>query len=300
MSLSIGMKRFNTMRFQIIAILLFCSIFTAYHNVRFNFTPCYSCEHSIDQSANDIIDGTARYPFKYRILAPYITSLAGHNLYAVFVIHLVFRLALFSALAWWVSRWQGDIRAALLLCALILVLMQETWFSSNYNYLEAIFILIGWSIATYKPNKARIAIIAVLMAIGGTVRETTPFLIGIGLFVLWFRHWHLWLALGVIGVASIVAVRFGVGYQSMPYTIVDVWGWNMDEWRLQNAIRLNLLLAPAYVAMGSAFVKMPTRYRVFMVLLSIYLVMILLYGVWGEVRLQLPLVVAALPMLRYR
>lgn len=238
-------------------------------------------------------------PFVYRRLTPTLLSIGDGSLNIYLGLHFIGRLLLFGLSAVWVLRWRGNAMATAPLLVMILTVMFQTWYSSDYVLTEGVIILAGWLLIT----SARLsklsyhALLIALMIIGALNRETTPVLLALAYFSYNPKQWRVALFYGAFAFITVLLVRLSIGLRPDSFTIASIFEGQFVQWRWNNVLLFNSLFLPVYGALLLRLRAMPMSYRYFVIAQLPYLGAVLILGGWGEVRLQLPLFLALLPML---
>lgn len=146
---------------------------------------------------------------------------------------------------------------------------------------------------------ARLACIAALAALGALNREVTGLLIGLSLFAAYPRQWRYWLPIGAIIASIFIGLRVLIPAPPSMFSPAHVWQLNRTPWRWYGAIRAVGLIGPLFGLIGIALWQAPQRiqWRIAIVLIP-YLLLVLVFGVWQETRLLMPVLILGLPLIR--
>lgn len=143
----------------------------------------------------------------------------------------------------------------------------------------------------------RLAGFATLVAVATLNREMTGVLIWLSLFAAYPRRWRWWLPCGLLVVAVMVGLRWWIPAHN-PSTIAAVWQANLEPWRVRNLVVYGGLLLPALALLYLRAGQAPRRVRrMVLVVLAPYVALVVLLGVWQEVRLWMPVFLLAVPLL---
>lgn len=145
----------------------------------------------------------------------------------------------------------------------------------------------------------RVVAVTALAAIGIMNRETTGMLIGLSIFAVYPRQWRFWLPVFLILVSIFLSLRVLI---DAPYccSIAQVWEWNSAAWRISGAQQFIGLLSPFLALCVYGWIKSEAavRFSIVVVLLP-YILLVVLFGVWQEVRLLMPVFIMSVPVVRH-
>ncbi len=300
---------------HILALLASVAIILAYQYVQIIELPLIEARRQIHLQ---ILGGTAEMPYQSRLLAPYLASLLeklfkmilggdtfwlGYACYDGIAIFLSL-VALFAVLRLWFNQ------PASLLGTLIAALSMLVGFRDHYfqpwSLLEpAIFGAGLWLIA-----KKKFLPLIVLIAVGTLNRETTLLLV-IASFLAWIPLPKFWKAFQTCFVKEwrnslilllIWSALFGSltwAYHDLPRTISlsQILTKNLDPASLALTTRqLFLFLGLFWIFVVLGFKHSPSFLKRMTLLLPIYLLLLIPYAMWFEVRLLMTIYPILIPL----
>ncbi|MCK4798086.1 MAG: hypothetical protein KAT05_11935 [Spirochaetes bacterium] len=298
--------------FFCILILISLSAILAYNYFNIIEKPECSARISLHK---DILNKTAPSPYRYRILVPYTIELVIKFLtcfisytYAFLLSYFLFNFITFSLmlitiflfLNYFFTTEQSFI-GTLITCSTMPIVFRNHYFQP-WSFLEVVFFTLSL-ILIYKNN---ILLLFFLMIIGTLNRETTLFIPFIYLFVninliniikikkinlknnsKYFIYFFL---LIITWIFIYFSLRYLQGFTEHIHTIKDIWIKNTTKKHLTRAIINNsLFLGIIWIYIILGFKKAPNFIKNTSFILPIYFLLILIYGIWYEVRLLMPL-----------
>jgi len=289
-------------RLQLALLIFACALISTWQWLFYGFpltSFCPDCAYTVNRGADDIMRNIAIAPFVYRRLTPALFSMGDGSMYVYLGWHFIGRLLLFSLSAVWVTRWRGNAMTIVPLLAMVLFVMYPTWWNSDYSLTEGVIVLAGWLLITSSGVSKHLyhALLLSLMIIGALNRETTPALLALAYFGYNPKQWRVALFYGVFAFISVLLVRLSIGLRPDSFTIANIFAAQFSTWRLNNFVSYMALYLPIYGLLLFRLRSMPMSYRYFILAQLPYLGAVVVLGYWQEVRLQLPLFLAILPML---
>lgn len=229
--------------------------------------------------------GVMDAPFAYRVLVPAtaqatgLPPLAGYGL-----LMLVSCAALFIAL----ERLAGVGGVLVVASVLPVMYAREFYYSGVVSMVEASL----WAITLLMLQKSvqhrRMAMLAIVI-VGTLNRETGVFLVL--LYVAVTRDWRGGVVLGAAWLAIFAGLRLAIEPARDFYTIPLIWQANTQTDMALQAIPGNVILAPVYLAAAASWRYWGAHTRRAALVLPAYLAAVVVFGVWGETRLLLPVLV---------
>ena len=309
------MNRKNDWRpWLIVAMLLSISLVIAYQYVQHIEIPTVEARRQLQQS---ILDGNAESPYRYRVLVPYLT----HGLeatvklikpgdtfklaYAIYDTLAIF--ASLTALFYYLRNWFSQ--SASLIGALIAAVSMLVGFRDHYyqpwSLLEPATIALGLHLIYHK----KIGWLAGLIAISTLNRETGIFLAA-AYFFPWvlpnpfktirkekWKDWLVGLALLLIWALIFWGLRLVLGEAPHIITVKESLGISIQPQNLLLALRQWILfLGIFWLFIPLGFKAAPSFARKMAWLIPAYLVVIMFYAIWFEVRLLMPLYPVLIPI----
>lgn len=276
-----------------------------------------------------IVDGTAPYQYRYRVLVPYAAEPLARALQHIPLFHgdapaegyayghwafatayLLLNLAallLFLGMLFAVCRALFTTELALLGIALAAMVASFTFrdhFFHPWSFWEAALFAGGlWCVQT-----GRYGWFTFVVLLGAVNRETSVFLVLVFAFAAAPERgvaWSTWLrgaqarwvlASGVTWLAAWGAVHALVGYAPATFTLADARAGNLAN--LRYAARLNVLLfGPAWALVAVGLWRGPRLVRRAALVLPFYLGLLLVIGFWWEIRYWLTVLPILVPAL---
>lgn len=256
----------------------------------------------------DIVDLSAGHPYAYRILVPALLDpvIAVAERFmppadAFGRVYAVYHLAALTWLLWTSFRyfavWFGQDRAlagALLVAATLRIALRHHEYQP-WSLLEPSFVAMAllWMI------ERRHVALAILIAIASLNRETAVFIV-----FLYFvtsvrdRHSAFWgAAYAAIWLSVFVGLRWWVAAPPAELPLADLWRTNITPEQLGlTAVNVTLLLGPLLLLAPLGYVHAPAFVRRSALVAGPYLATIVVFGLWWEVRLLMPLYPVVVPL----
>lgn len=279
--------------------------------------PAYSLRVELHQK---IINGIAESPYKYRILVPFIlegfikvfSSFLSLKVSFIFsyslfesVLFFIFFKVLFDYLRLWFNKEQALL--GILFVAFTMPITFKDHYFQPWSYIEPIFYILALKYL-YEKKYLYFLVILILASLN---RETSVFLVLLYLFTnpeiiypIKFSHimkaksalknFVLILALWLIIFYGIRYIRGGSQYVQ---NLIQIWFQNAslsNLWKMILQIVLFLGIFWYFAVKGyrfsNEFIKRATM------ILPFYILFILIFGIWREVRLLMPLYPILIPM----
>lgn len=254
------------------------------------------------------LNATDSSPFRYRVLAGFLVNLLSDSQSATQIVlaacffHAVGFGVMYICLFQWLQNFTDRSLAlvGVLIVAVYMQLMLYMWGSSLYNVFEVVFLCIALNLLYRRSAHWEIGFAIVLVL--ATLNRETAVLLPIS-FVLAYREritsgWYWSRAVAFFGLWGLVFVglRVILGHAPDAITIGEVWALNTDGgWGTEEAILKNAFLVPIWIGAAAGFGNSPRFIRRIAPAVFPYLVLFLIFGVWNEVRLLLPVLVFVLP-----
>lgn len=259
------------------------------------------CDQACVQTHHAILDGTAFSPYRYRILAPLLIGFLpamSVNLAYVAAHFLVFPL-MFLFLDKWLRQFQSQNVAFIgsLILMAYMPMMLEDWWLSLYNALEVIFLCAGLALLVHRPRGWQ-PFFAALTIISTLNRETAILLPLAALAMMWgergaFRQFGLFL---VCWLTTFVALRLLLGGAPEYVSITQLWALNTSGgWQTTLAVVKQAFFMPIWILCIRHLRHAPMPLQRLALVGLPYVLLLLIFARWGEVRLLLPLLVLWLP-----
>jgi len=143
----------------------------------------------------------------------------------------------------------------------------------------------------------RLALFAALITIGTLTREMTGIILWLSLLaILPKRGWLV--GFGVLLVGIFAGLRLLVNAPASQFTIGYVLSLNLEAWRLRNLLVYGGMLTLACLWMYANPIQYQAHRRMVIIILVPYVGLTLLFGVWQEVRLWMPIFLLGIPLLK--
>lgn len=259
----------------------------------------------------DIVERVAANPFRYRILGPYLISMFGSSDIQIAtgyaVAHLIAFPLMFMALFRWLRVWLSESSALLGVClvAAYAPLFMQVWVASIYSAIEVIVLATALTVLALHPR--RWEWVFVLLVVVGTLNRETALLLPLAYAAVYVTEWRTrgyWLRgalFGGVWAAAFVGLRVWLG--PAPEAVDPAFAWALNTGNVSNAthrsvngILNNLLFLPIWLLYLSNWRYAPAPLKRLALPALVYAGMFLVFGVWDEVRLLLPLLVLTLPV----
>lgn len=258
------------------------------------------CDQWCVDTHTAIINGTAEAPYRYRVLGAWIAeAFPGDVTQEYTAAHVLILPLMFFALYRWVLR---STRQPLLgylgifLFMIYLPLFFEWYAISLYSSIEVA--LLALALINPRPG-IRYALLVIIASLN---RETGGLLL-----VLVYFSWNLgkaplrqhlfWTGLySLLWISIFVGLRLVLG--DAPY-YSEIWSRNTTDARVTTEIVLhNALMLPLALLVFIGWRQVESRLRRTVVVMTLpYIVLLVSFAVWNEVRLWMPVVTVALPMM---
>ena len=302
--------RFSERRRGIGALILILSvaIVIAYGYFSRVDKPNYAARQAMH---SQIIAGTAPSPYRYRVLVPVACEAAVRALarympartaflltYAAYDLLAIF--ALLALLFWWLRTWfarEPALIGVLFVAGTLPVALQSHYFQP-WSLLEA-GLFTGALLAIYR---GRFALLAGLVALAALNRETAVFIPLVYLLTLQqpdFRwadgkvRWRPWLRVGglfLIWAGIFIALHVVLGSAPHVESLNEILARNTSGAGLINAgLHIPLFLGGLWVYAILGFRLAPRYVKRAALICAPYLLTIIVWGSWREVRLLIPL-----------
>lgn len=265
----------------------------------------------------NIIDGTAESPYRYRILAPYLAQGLSYFFqsaqfseplvlaYQVFDVFAIFAslLMLYQYLRNWFSK-ETSLIGVLIASLSMLVGFRDHYFQP-WSLLEPAVFALGLNFLYQK----RYGWLAMIIALGTLIRETAVFLV-VSYFLTWafpffwrevrkdqIKKWLIGLGYIFIWALIFFGLRLILGEATRTITIREILTISTRSGNILKAIWYYFLFFGVFwwfiiggYKRSPSFVKKTAR------LLPIYLALITLFAIWYEVRLIMTLYPIFIPL----
>jgi len=263
------------------------------------------CQHYCAEITNSILDGTAASPYRYRVLSAWLVvpfTSAGVPI-AYSIAHALALPAMFVMLYAWLRAWMDEKTALIgvLLAAAFMPLMIQVWGIALYAPVEVILLCAGL-LSLYRARRGWEAVYSAIIVLATLNRETAV-LLPLAFMALhaprgrssWYRR-RAALFLAMWG-GVFVGLRLWLGAAPDTLTVAETWQMNTGGgWYSIVAMLKNAFFVPVWIlaAVHARLAPAPLQ-RLALVGLP-YLALCLVFGLWHEVRLLLPLLVLWLPI----
>lgn len=281
-------------KIALISLTVFLALSGAFDYTTNHMIQC-DCPHVSVEMASNIIDGTAGQPFAYRILTPYLLLWLGGNGLALFIFHFIGRVLLFNLVYAWIRHWKGSGYLAICVLHIAISMTYQTWYNSDYALTEAVLLTLAWLLIVKRLDN--VLLFTLLIIVGVLNREMTGFLILLSWLAVNWKQWRTGLVYCGVALTTLLAIRFSVDAPST-YTIAKIWGYNTDSWMTSGAILYNLMLLPFWIFLYTQRRKIDTEYHHLLLTLIPYVILLLTFAIWQEIRLWIPVWLALLPMIQ--
>jgi hypothetical protein len=266
------------------------------------------------QRHEEVIHARGLAPNRYRILAPALLEAATMPVRALFPPDVAFRrtFTLFTFaefilllvthylyLRIWFTEEQALVGMLAIGCILRITLEDFAIPYQPWSYLEPSLLALGLLAIV----RGRTGLVLLLTAIGSLNRETgvlVPFALLIDAIA---RRSRKNLVMGLAGIVLSVVVfftlRVTIGYAPQVFTLGEIWHWNRHPEAFRGAIQNVVLFlgGTGWILAACGFRRAPEFVRQTFWLLLFYVPMYLVWGLWLEVRLLMPLYPVLIPSL---
>jgi hypothetical protein len=292
MPYTVSMKR---SRLMLILILCVLALYAAWVYVQVAGIPCVpSCAEYVRLS----LDNELTSPYRYRVLSPLLVSvLAGGSrddamlsIALVYYHLLVFGVAFFATYQA-LRRWVSPIASLLSVVMIVayLPLMFQGYGGAFYTPLElALFALALWW--------RRPGLVYVLLVVLASLNRETGLILVLAFAAMHLPHWRQrriqgWgLVYAALWLVTYVGIRSWRGAAPDAFPISAVFAMNTQSTLTAEAFLFNLFYSPLFVSVPLAWRWLNTELRRLWILVGIpYLLAILVFGLWNETRLLMPI-----------
>lgn len=273
----------------------------------------------------EIIDGTSESPYRYRVLIPFIAQgliqllngLIGQSAWQSFVLSyviieatliLILLTSIYIYLSQWLE-WEFSIAGVLALATVFPLTLLEQYFQP-WSYLEAA--LLALMLASIR-SKHRILLGAICVLLASLNRESGVF-VALGFFLVTFdfqclfsgftkRRLHIdWksvftgICLLMIWLFVFLGLHYLRGNSPQIHSLTELWTLNTKPIALIKAgFKWLAFIGLLWALAIPGFRISPVFFKALAWLIPFYLLTILAWGIWSEVRLLLPIYVILLP-----
>ncbi len=292
----------------IVSIILSISVAIAYS---YFFRVDFPYRYERIELHRRILERTAESPYRYRVLVPYTADLSVRALaaflpyriafmitYAIFDLASIFSflLILYYFCRLWFSR-EASMIGVLFVGATVSIALRDHYFQP-WSILEAVI----FSLALIVIYRNRRGLLYPLIVLASLNRETALF-IPLAFVAAnstpgavtgkdgGLNGKDLIFAAGLLSVwlALFLAVRSSTGNTTHIYSLGELWAKNTSARSILKAVVNNAAFLGAFwIFAFNGFRKAPLFVRRVGLLLPVYLILILVFGVWYEVRLWMP------------
>jgi hypothetical protein len=262
------------------------------------------CQQYCAEMLNSILDGTAASPYRYRPLSAWLTSpfaSAGVPI-AYSIAHALALPAMFVMLYAWLRQWMDEKTALIgvLLTAAFMPLMIQVWGIALYAPLEVVFLCAALLLLVRKPPYWRPAY--VLLTAIATLNRETAVLLPLALIVTedLRQEWRTGLLALLVWASVFAGLRLWLGAAPDTLTVAETWALNTGGgWYTIVAILKNAFFVPLWILAVIHAHRAPAPLQRLALVGLPYLALCLVFALWHEVRLWLPLLVLWLPLALY-
>lgn len=267
------------------------------------------CAEYCTGAHNAILDGTIGSPIVYRVFSPTLVNLliggardVATVSRAYIAIHFVaFPLMAIAMLAWF-RRWLSEAWAlvgVVFVGALTYVLLLA-WATGLYNAVEIVVLCPALLLIAQRRG---FPVLCALTVIGTLNRETAVLIpLAYAAFNLpdWRRDWRRASFLLALWGVVFVGLRLVIGWRPDDTPVVTAWAINtgreMGNWWTVDAALNNLPFLPLWLGAILNIRRVPASLQRLAVVALVYAGLFLVFALWREVRLLLPLVVLLTPI----
>lgn len=256
-----------------------------------------ACVQGCADTYRGVIAGNGLSPYRYRVLSFGLVDWIGGNPQSDGAILIAFAVAYFllfpaAFVAYYAAlrRWLQPLGALLGVALLVLYLpvMMRIWGTSLYLVIE----LLLFSIALRWMRSGWFYAVLVILA---TLNRETGILLVLAYGAVNLSRWRERRVLGwgivyaVLWAAIYIGLRVWRGAAPDEVTIAAAWFGNTQSWHGIDALTNHLFFAPLYVAVFLAWRWLNTEVRRLIIFVGLpYMVLVLVFGFWNEVRLLIP------------
>lgn len=265
-----------------------------------------------------ILDGTAVAPYRYRILVPFLVQavikglssfqpyprafLLAYGLYDVIAFSLLVA-TLYLYVRLWFSRTQSLV--GILFAAATMPIALRDHFFQPWSPLETVFFTLGLLL----NHQRRYALLGAMIVLAAFNRETAIFVVAACFFAELRAggageaeprgRLHAWLygSYGLLWLAVFVGLRWARGATTPAITVPELWAANTTfEYLVRALVNVALFGGAFWVFAFFGFRFAPGYVRRSAAAAPFYLASVALFGVWFEVRLLMPLYPILIPL----
>lgn len=229
--------------------------------------------------------GTMDAPFAYRVLVPGTVALSGLPVLAGYALIMLLSCSILFIAA---DKMAGPLAVLPLAAVLPVMYPREFYYAGTVNMVEAALWACALLLLRSGTRHRRLAMLALVIA-GTFNRETGVFLVLLYLAIT--RDWRWSVVLGAAWLLVFAALRLAIEPGRDLYTIPLIWQANTQTEMAVQAIPPNIIMLPMWIAGAVSWRRWHPQTRRAALVLPAYLLAVVLFGVWGEVRLLLPVVV---------
>ena len=294
---------------HLIALLLFLvGMYTFYSYMR----DVPKCLQFCGDLHRQILAGSADSPYRYRLFSAWLIDALGHPqtdleiAYAYALAHLIALPALLFAEYAWLRYWVSDLAACIgaLVLALYLPMMLETWGISLYSALEFLALCAALLLLTRSDRSTRFATTYAALVVLTTLNRETAIMLPIAYLAVEAphfrarRYWFYGLLFGLCWLVPYGGMRLVLGAAPDTLTAAQTWANNTTQgWVKGEALLKNIFVLPLWVASFLVIRRAPPMLQRIVLVAVVYVPLMLIFGQWNEIRLQLPLFALLLPLL---
>ena len=253
-----------------------------------------SCGTWCEEMHVAIIDGSAAAPFRFRVLSAWIAeAMPGGVALGYALAHLLVAPATWAACWLWLEGEVGRRRALIgvVLMAAAMLVGYRMYGIALYSLMELGLVAAALLILRYRSPDVWYALLVVL---GTLNRETTGALMVLAVVATGGRPY----ALAAVWMTAMVGLRLMFGAGTDGQSILDILQGNLIAERLLPAFMNHAALLPFAALAGMGWKEASPMARRRLLVMGIpYAGAVLVFGFWDEVRLWLPALMLALPII---
>ena len=224
-------------------------------------------------------------PFAYRVLVPGVVQASGLPWLAGYALIMLTSCGvLYAAL----DRLAGPGAVLVVASVLPMMYLREFYYSGTVSMVEAALWAATLLMLRSGVRHRRLAMLA-LVIVGTFNRETGVFLVL--MYAAVTRDWRWSVVLGAAWLAIFGGLRLAIDPARDFYTIPLIWLANTHSDMAAMAIPGTLMLLLVVIAGLASWRRWHAQTRRAALVLPLYALAVLMFGIWGEVRLWLPVVV---------
>lgn len=254
-----------------------------------------------------IIDHTANSPYRYRLLAAWLTDpftgdRSGASIAIAYILlHFAVFPILFITLDAWLRRWLKPLHAlvgVLAVAAALPLMFWQIWGISLYSALEVILLCLGLLLIANRPRQWTLALCIVILL--ATLNRETALLLPLAYIFTAWREPDWWRRSAFFTASwAVVFVVLRVWLGNAPDEISPAVTWAQNTgggWWTQEALLNFCFFLPFVIGYGQGFRQAPPFLRRLLPVLVVYAGLFALFALWRESRLLLPMLVLMLPV----